>query len=206
MSFLGKPTIADEITLVAAKDHDTTAVIDAFKSFSPTWVKKDGAAMAAWLADWGAFWKRWQSARQAANREILAAKVNLTPNDRLLSGSYNGILRAFTREQGRFQKGDFQDLYNRLVAAGARVDMGPPQPTAHDVDRDMYNVADKAAKAVEKVPVLGPLAGAAMQDLGLGRETADKPTEAEVTKSKWIVGGILAAVLAGVVAILRGGK
>jgi hypothetical protein len=204
MSWLGKPSIADQIDLIAAKDHDTKALIEAFKGFQAAWLTKDGAAMADWLKDWGAFWNRWQHARRLAELEILTAKTNIAPNNQIIAGNYNVILKAFTRTPGHFQKGDFQDLYNRLARAGARVEIGDtPQPTTNDVDRDMFNAADKAGHAIEKIPVIGPLLGSSMQDLGLGREKSDRVTEEQVTRAKWSVAAIGAGLVGVLLLVLR---
>jgi len=199
--FLGQYTISDLKALLAAKTHDVNALSDAFKAFHAEWARKDGAALANWLTDWGAFWNRWQTALSNAKTIIATSNVSPIPASQFLAdGAYKSVLRALTRTQGQIQKGDFQDLYSRLSRAGAQVDMtGAPQTSTRDLDLDMYNATNKAAHAIEKVPLVGPLLGSAMQDLGLGRETADRPTEADVSKAKWgvvaIVGGIFGAIL-----------
>jgi hypothetical protein len=203
MSWLGKPTIEDEIALLASKDRAIGAVVSAFGAYQPTWLRKDGAAMAAWLKDWGAFWQRWSKARADAKAEILAAKINLTPNDRLLAAGYNGLLRALSREPGHIQTGDFANLYQRLVMAGAHVDEAPGEVAAHDVDRDLYAATNKAAGVVEHAPVVGPAIAAVMTEQGLGRGTADTPDESQRLKSKLTIAAILAGVLGGTILILR---
>jgi hypothetical protein len=202
--FLGKATISDTIALLAAKERDVNALADAFKAFHAEWARKDGAAMANWLTDWGGFWNRWKNASAYAKSEVFASKANPTPNDRLPSASYNGLLRALTRTQGQVQKGDFQDLYARLARAGARVDTSDaPQPSTHDLDRDLFNTLDKVTHKIEKVPVLGPVAAAAADELGIGRNKADGPTDEDKAKAKWTFLGIGAAIVAGILVLLR---
>jgi hypothetical protein len=203
MTFLGKPTIADEIELLDAKRADVDAVVSAFKSYQATWMRKDAAGLASWIADWGAFWNRWKEANGEANAEIINSKLSPTPNSMIPSGAYNKVLRALTRTPGREQKGDFSDLYKRLAAAGAHIADTPHAATASDVDRDMYNALDKEAKGVEHLPLLGPLIAQQMREMGLGRGTADSPDDKAATKAKWTIAGIAIAAAAGLLAVLK---
>lgn len=205
MTFLGHPTIAEEVDLIAAKDYQTKQLSDAFKAFSPTWIVKDGPGMAKWLADWGKFWDRWQSARRLAQAEILAAKINPLPNSQIIALAWNGILSAFTQTPGHWGPGDFQDLFNRFTQAGGRTDMSQtPQPRqGTDADLKGLHATDAVLKTVEHTPIVGPLTAELARDLGVGRDTADSPKGSEVTKAKWGLGAIVAAGLLGTVVVAK---
>lgn len=154
MNYLNQWSIDDLQDLLAAKEHDANAEAAAFKALAAERAKsgRGMADLADWMADWGNFWNRWQSAKQAANREILAAKLNFTtPNSQLASSTYADVLRAFRQNQaGQYAKGDFQDLVNRLTKAGAKVvDSSPtPQPKHADPSLALYNQTGAALAAL----------------------------------------------------------
>jgi hypothetical protein len=204
MTFLGQPTIAEEVDFIAAKDYQVQQLADAFKTFSPKWIIKDGAGMAKWITDWGAFWQRWQPARRGALIEIYAAKAVPLPNTQIPAAAWTAILKAFTKTPGHVQLGDFSDLTVRLIKAGAHVDMSrTPQPqSGSDLDLTALHITDSTLKSVEHVPIAGPLTAELARDLGVGRETADSPKGSEVTKAKWelVAIGVAALVTLGLVA------
>jgi hypothetical protein len=204
MTILGLPTLAEEIDLIAAKDYQTKQLSDAFKVYSPTWLMRDGAGMAKWLADWGAFWNRWSVARSKAQAEISANKLNPVPNSHIGAGAWSEILKAFSATPNRVSPGDFSDLVTRFQQAGGKVDMrDTPQPSASDLDLQSIHALDTTLHTVEQVPVLGPLASSLARNVGWQRDTADAPSKKDESAAKMKTGFIVGGIAVGVLVALK---
>jgi hypothetical protein len=139
---LGDPSVAELIDLVAAKDYEIAQLEQAYADFSPTWVQKDSAAYVAWVNDWTALKTRYAIARSSAETDISIAKISPVPNNAInAKTTYNGILFAMSPVPNTVSTGSLQDIYNRITAAGGKVDMSKvPQPKpGTDLDLNLLN-------------------------------------------------------------------
>ena len=151
MTVLGQQTVAELRDLLAAKDYTVRQIEQAYKDFASTWEKRDASAFTDWTADWHTFRRRYDAARASAQHAIDGAKLNPL-SDSLLpaDAEYQGVLHALKQVDGTITRGDLQDLYNRITAAGKTPDVSQtPQPKAPDEDLRAYKAADTAVKAVE---------------------------------------------------------
>jgi hypothetical protein len=162
MSFLGQPTLSEVRELLAAKEHNIQTVTDAFKIVHGDWMRRNPAQLAAWLADWGGFWNRWQKAAKEARKNLADARTytevsllgdthqGLDETKTVAPKTYSALMKALTQVSGKETRGDFADLVKRLQLAGGKPDFSStPQPSSRDADLDAYKAADDAAKAVE---------------------------------------------------------
>lgn len=151
MTVNGNHTAAELQDLVNAKTYEVGQVAQAYADYSPTWVAKDSGTFVDFTNDWSNFQARWDKALKVAQSSLTLAKLNPAPSDVILAEKeYMGLLNALQPHPGIVDKGSFQDLYNRLVAAGKPVDVSKvPQPTAVDRDLQAYQASDTAVKGVQ---------------------------------------------------------
>lgn len=176
MSVLGFHSVAETKELLAAKDYDIKQVQDAFEAFAPEWLRNDPLTAADWTSDWNTFGVRYSAAKTGAviGMAALNAASPLVPENLVPAEPFwNGILRALSKTPGFVQRGDFQDLHNRLVSAQNKpVDFsGQPQPTnASDADLAVFQASDATLKALGDVAVQGIDTGTKVL-IGLGVAT-----------------------------------
>lgn len=188
MTVLGKQTVAELKDLLAAKDYTVGQLDRAYADFAPTWVNRDPTGFVDWTTDWNAFHGRYEGARTAAQRAIEFAKLNPVGDSLLVADTeYQGVLRALKQVDGTITKGDLQDLYNRIAAAGKTPDVShTPQPVAPDADLRAYKAADATVKAVETI----------------GKDIA-KPAASLFTPKNIILGLLCIGVVVGVATAVR---
>lgn len=171
MTILGQHTVNEIQDLLAAKDY----TIKQIKTARDTMVWTDPVAAADWDKDFAALNKRYDAAALRARAVIIstyATSGGAVPAE----GTYQDVLSALSKIPGTTQKGDLQDLSNRLKEAGAAQDFSQmPQPKATDADLAGFKAADTTIKAGESAagkaaPIFG--AGVALATvvgiIGLG--------------------------------------
>jgi hypothetical protein len=151
MTLLGKQTIAELKDLLAAKDYTMGQIDRAYGDFAPSWVSRDPTTFTDWTGDWNALHKRYEAASAAARRAIDFAKLNPVGDSLIVADDeYQAVLKALKQVDGTITKGDLQDLFVRIGAAGKVPEVSrTPQPAAPDADLHAYRAADTAVKAVE---------------------------------------------------------
>lgn len=159
-SVLGKMTVAEADELIKAKDYDFTQIAQKYIQVGPNWRERNPAEYADFMKDYMALMDRWATAKQAVQKKltVLAAGFSLLPNSAIpAQAEYDQLLEALTRTPGRWQKGDIQDIHDRLSKAGIAANVGPvvypnqPQPKAPDLDIKPYQAADVVVKKVETI-------------------------------------------------------
>jgi hypothetical protein len=132
-AFLGTHTITDLKQLVAAQDY-TFSQIDGQvpKLLVPPLVLD--SRVADWMADWQKLKARYADARAKAQKTIEAWSIQ-PDSVRSAEDEYQGILKSLDSSLANlqlngYQKGDLQDLYNRMAEIGAHPQFpNMPQPT-----------------------------------------------------------------------------
>jgi hypothetical protein len=155
-TILGNHSVAELSELLTAKDVEQDRIESAFAALDKSKVPVD--LLSDWTQDWAALKGRYAQARAAA-----LVKIEDTKGQLLLSAANTGaedewqhVLHALTRVTGHYQKGDVQDVYNRVVAMGAQVDMkNIPQPSASS-DSDLIAFKQLDAE-LPKVPKLSDI-------------------------------------------------
>ena len=153
MTVFGQNSVAELRDLTNAKDYTVNQVQSGYDAFAHDWQAKDPETEADWKRDWTTFLVKYKAARALAAGAFGKAKVMIGVRDSLIPApiEYAAILKALRQTEGVQTKGDLQDLYDRLVAAGAKVDVSKtPQPKAEDVDLSAYKAADTAIKEGKK--------------------------------------------------------
>jgi hypothetical protein len=131
-AFLGLHTIADLKQLVAAQDY-TFAQVNAQlpKLLMPPLVLD--ARVADWVSDWAALKNRYNAARIKAQSAIDSWSIQ-PDTIRTAGAEYDGILASLDSSLANpqlngYQKGDLQDLVNRMSDIGAHPQFpNMPQP------------------------------------------------------------------------------
>jgi hypothetical protein len=135
-AFLGSHTIADLKQLVAAQDY-TFSQIDGQvpKLLVPPLVLD--ARVADWMADWQKLKARYATARANAQKTIDSWSIQ-PDSIRTAEDEYQGVLKSLDSSLANpqlngYQKGDLQDLYNRMAEIGAHPQFpNMPQPDPKD--------------------------------------------------------------------------
>ena len=155
MTVLGHHTVGELRDWLAAIDYQAAQVASAYAAFAPTWQVQDAPAHREWAGEWTSLQSRYGAARARAQGAITRAKLEIGIPDSMIpvEDEWQGVLHALAKTPGTSAKSDFQDLYNRLVAAqGKPIDMSKiPQPTAVDADLSAYKAADTVIKTGEAV-------------------------------------------------------
>jgi hypothetical protein len=153
MSVLGHHSVGELRDWLVDIDYQTAQIGAAYEAFAPAWQAQDTAAQHEWAGEWKALQARYAAARGKAQAAIFRAKLDVGIPDSLIpvEDEWQAVLHALARTPGAVAKGDFQDLYTRLVAAqGKPVDLSKmPQPTAPDADLNVYKAADAVIRAGE---------------------------------------------------------
>ena len=154
MTVLGHHTVAELRDWLAAIDSQMAQTAAAYAAFAPTWEAQDPAAHHEWDGEWKALQTRYGTARTRAQIAFAKALVEVGVPDSLnpVEDEWQGVLHALAKTPGAVQKGDFQDLVNRLTAAeGKPVDMSKmPQPKAADADLGVLQAANTTIRTGEK--------------------------------------------------------
>ena len=152
MTILGQPSASELQDLLKSHDYEISQIKVGYDKIRPSWEASDPAAAAAFAKDWADFQTRYTTASAVATGAI-ASMLGLTgfPSPQV-SLAWYAVLRAMKQDDGTISKGDLQDLYNRLAAAGASsaIDLSKmPQPTSVDADLETFKAADAATKKIE---------------------------------------------------------
>lgn len=107
-AFLGTHTIDDLRHLLDAYDYAFSELDKSAQKLSPT-----DPRTAEWLSEWRTLKERYNLAKVSAVAAI--NEWSIQPDSiRTCPKEYELILRALQREPDAYQKGDYQDLYNRM--------------------------------------------------------------------------------------------
>jgi len=149
----GRWTIAELRELIANKQYVMDTLEKTFKNYMSSYPGDFGD----WESDWQALKDRWNSALTYANIRLAAAKiVPLPDNDIPAQDAYESLLKAIQQKypEHTTTKGDLDDLNNRLMAMGAKVDLSKaPQPKAADADIRMMQATLPIEKIVDTLPI-----------------------------------------------------
>ena len=143
MTIFGMMTVAELRDLLKEEDGKVAALKKGFDAFKPTWCQADQAGCNDWNNDWNALTSRYNSARRKA-QAIIAVTSGVGDAYKPADGEYLGVLQAMCQGQTSTsggctqQKGDFNDLSQRLALAGQTVKLPQIQPKATDVDIEVY--------------------------------------------------------------------
>ena len=155
MTVLGHHTVGELRDWLAAIDYEAAQVASAYAAFASTWQAQDAPAHHEWAAEWKSLQARYGVARARAQGAIMRAQLEIAIPDSVIpvEDEWQAVLHALSKTPGTTTKSDFQDLYNRLVAAqGKPIDMSKiPQPTAVDADLSAYKAADTVIRTGEAV-------------------------------------------------------
>ena len=153
MSILGHHSAGELRDWLVDVDYQVAQVGAAYAVFAPTWLAQDSAAHHEWAVEWKSLQTRYGAARAKAQAALLRAKLAIDIPDSMfpVEDEWQGVLHALAKTPGATGKGDFQDLYGRLATAqGKPVDFSKmPQPTAPDVDLNVYKATDAVIRAGE---------------------------------------------------------
>jgi hypothetical protein len=155
MTVLGQHTAAELRDWLAAIDYQIDQVRHAYDQFAAMWHVRDAGAESDWKQEWHALLDRYGVARSSAQIALGLAKLDVAVPDSLIpvETEWQAVHHALAPTPGTVSKGDFQDLYGRLVEArGKPVDMSKvPQPKALDADLATYKAADQVIRTAEEV-------------------------------------------------------
>lgn len=142
---LGQPTVQDVRELIAAKDYTIAQMSTAHSKVRDQWEKANKDEHAEWWRDWLSFNERYAMARRVALASVNTMTSAAVPDSMNPSPvSYALVLKTLTRDPDKgVQKGDLQDLFDRL-AKKTKVDLSnTPQPKS-DVDLEIYRKTEFA--------------------------------------------------------------
>lgn len=149
-AFLGKHSIADLKQLIAAQDYVFSQIDGQVPKLLVPPLVLD-SRVADWMSDWQKLKTRYAAAR--ANAQKVVNEWSIQPDSvRTAEDEYQGILKALDSSLANpqlngYQKGDLQDLYNRMAEIGAHPQFPDmPQPNPKD-DFDTQFVQQTAAIA-----------------------------------------------------------
>ena len=185
MTIAGRHTVGELKDLLAAKDNIVTSLKAKWFSLGPKWQGANPVEADDWASDFEAFQERYASARRSAQTTIDHVAFAVIGDQLPAEDEYEGILRALTvQRNGSYEKGDVQDLYNRIAKVnGGNFGIPTPQPVATDAD----------AAYLDKSGVL-------LKTLDQTADAAIERTQRAVAKSKLenAVPYVLAALAVGV--------
>jgi hypothetical protein len=156
-TFLGQPTVSELSDLLKAKDYEIGRIWQSYSAMKDAWWGRDQAAMSDWVSDWNGLNARYDKAKSIAKWTIWMTTVpSITP----CPNEWQAILQAVKQDKTKISKGDLQDLYNRLQAAGAVVTFPrTPQPAkGSDVDLEVTNTL-KPVSVLEMLPSASTMGG-----------------------------------------------
>jgi hypothetical protein len=164
----------------------------AYGDFSPQWSNSDPAAFEDFTKDWSQLQARWGPAQSNAQAFIDAGSI--LP-DALVNAQipYDMVMKAIRQnyppDGATMQKGDWDDLYQRLsTAKGGLIPITTVQPTAMDLSGDIF-------KATAQLDVIAALTGQQASALGglVGSGGKQSPSTS-TSGAGWAFVGILAGV------------
>jgi hypothetical protein len=155
MTILGQESVAELRDLVAAKDYTFGQIQQAYDAFAAQWKAQDPAGHDDWLSDWRARKAKYLAARVIAATAFARGQAAFVSETLVPAPiEYDLVLASLTKDaKSGVQKGDLQELFDRLSAArGAQVDLSrTPQPQATDVDLSVYKATDDLDKKTSGV-------------------------------------------------------
>lgn len=180
----GSPSVADLKDLIASGTYRVKQLGQKYADFAPTWVQKDSAAFVDWTNDWTKFQNRWNPALKTAQDKASGMLSSLTPDTYMpAADEYTGMMKALKQgyppDGAQIQKGDFDDLSNRLeAAAGSKINYSAmPQPVGEDAGMGFY-------KSTANVDVVSMALGD-QKPKGLAGAIADGPFGALIRAFRW---------------------
>lgn len=198
-----KQSVAELQDIMASWAFRMKQLGDSYAAFAPIWQTRDPIGFSDWTTDYAKLQNRYNAALAKAQSAVTAAKFDFTvPNSMIeAQDEYDALSKAMRQcyppDGCPVQKGDFDDLTNRLAAAttaAATPSLAPsyagiPQPTATDAAGALFSATgglDALAMVRGDQKPQGVL-GAALQGAGL---TPDSKPPAALDKAKLIVEGI----------------
>lgn len=192
--FLGSYTISDLIDLLNAKDAEMKGLDDAFIQVRDKWQNTDPNGYTDFSIDYANLKQRYSDAKLAANIRITASKTEIAPASTINADTeYNAVLSALAPGGHTTTKGDLVDLVGRVQAQGGKDTAITPQPTAIDIDEQVFLASDAVAKATPS-PIKSLIATVAPT---LVPKDATQAQYQPVSKLK-LYGGIALAAIAGI--------
>jgi hypothetical protein len=175
LTTFGEHSIGDLKDLLASGDARITRLGKAFGGASAAWAGRDPGGFADFSNDYLRLLARWGAAKAAAQAKI-ASFESLSSGGFLMpsppdaahtaaQSEYNGLLRALKQgappDGAPIQKGDYDDLAQRLAKGGGKMDPSPlPQPVSKDAGAAFYTrtaPADLLAMATGQEKPQGPV-------------------------------------------------
>jgi hypothetical protein len=152
MTIFGSHTIGELKDLLRAKDNIAKSLEAKWFELAPRWQAANKSAADDWQADFQAFKERYQKARNSAQLKIDTGRFIPFSDDLPADEEYEGIIRALTvKRNGTYEKGDIQDLYNRIAKInGAGFGIPTPQPQSVDRDLDYYKTSGTVLTALDQ--------------------------------------------------------
>ena len=187
---LGQHSVSELKLLLKNKDSELADMQKAFASFGPSWSKSDPATFSAWSSDYDNLKRRYGMASVEAKAEIIGGEmVPLLSDDNIPAETgYQAVIGALQAQSGVVNKGDLQDLFNRLQAAQTSQGQATYTETpltqeekGHDTDLNVLQVATKAQDVIDAA--------------------AKKTKPSATTEAVLIVGGVAVGLLALKVAL-----
>ena len=154
--FGGMAGAADMVNLLKSGDYGIAQLGKAYGDFTGAWLAKDPAGYADFTNDWMSLQARWARARVAAKStgSVLSTGLVSGLTGGLAGGglAYDGLFKALHQggEGSAVQRGDFNDLVQRLTKAGGHVDLA-------DMPHGVITPASVANAAVGMVPKMPDL-------------------------------------------------
>lgn len=141
--FLGEHTVDDLLHMMEAYDGAFNQIENKIQDLPPTDPKT-----AEWMSEFMTLRERYLIARSAAQKVV--DEWSVLPNSvRTAEPEYQGILRALQKEVDAYQRGDYQDLYNRLSELLAyRPNIYMPQPK-QDFDTAFLHATSGVASTID---------------------------------------------------------
>lgn len=139
MTFLGSPSREDRIHYAKTYDEAIRVMSNKLSQISRGWERENKTEYNEFVNDFHTMRERWNVARGA---------FNISTGDP--PASYERMRRAVRKNlEGAYQKGDYQDLYNRLSekAGGFGYSI---EPMPRDFDLVVIKTVDTATKQLEK--------------------------------------------------------
>ena len=138
MTIAGRHTVGELRELLAAKDNIAKTLDQKWEQLQSKWRSVNNAEAEDWLIDFDIFKDRYQKARRKAVTAI--SYYGAISDEYPVEDEYEGVIRALTvKRNGSYEKGDVQDLYNRIAKVnGGNFGIPTPQPQATDADLQYY--------------------------------------------------------------------
>jgi hypothetical protein len=212
-TYTGAQSIDDLKTALTNWDVRMKALADAYAAASPAWSASDQAGFVDWTNDWNALQARYNAAVSSANSAVQFASFSLMPGSTISAQTEYDVLakamrQCYPPDGCPTQKGDFDDLHNRITVAATAAGTPAPdyskmvQPTTTDWDMKVF-------AATASVDPIATLTGQQKTPiLGLWAPNAGAPstsTMKSILEGALIAGGAIVGLKFGLLGGLLGG-